>query len=397
MKPNFRYLADIDKYLAFIEQEIDELTGLASLQKKLLAKTIKVLGAETTFVVNDQTNKSMRRLAPKNNIDITPVKVKIPGGIKALSQQYSLIEELYDKVQELDSIEMSLKTMFKDDRGSEGTLSKIKFLREKVAKQVKAILKELSSIASDHVPEKFKEYVEVISNEIEEHVSFKKSRVDYFAYTVDGSIAFASYIWLFGATNDEGTVVSQMYICINWVVGTKKVDADMKVSLGYDWEPPAKLYKGPGVQVTSTSSAATAVGKLLDLEQFSTVLGTVPIEQYLRKPNAKINIDTLVAKDYVKTIVVDNNTLTVNLKKITNQQILQQVHRDVYMDIRKLFKKPAQVKLSVSGNGLCLTFYITNIAQQNQLSALDYNYFKDHWNLSAEQINKISRIIEGIK
>lgn len=150
--PAFRYITDIIKFLKEFEENINELIGLAKYQKTLLAKTLSSLA--------NRVEKKSYNLSAKVKVSLNTENMEL------LKRQYSLLEELYEKLDELDFVQLSLATNFKNNEDSSKAEDYVLLLRNKISNAIKGILKYLEECVEGKIPTVFQEYVQEVESYI---------------------------------------------------------------------------------------------------------------------------------------------------------------------------------------------------------------------------------------
>lgn len=102
--------------------------------------------------------------------------------MELLKRQYSLLEELYEKLDELDFVQLSLATNFKNNEDSSKAEDYVLLLRNKVSNAIKTILKYLEECVEGKIPTVFQEYVQEIEGYIGKNIKARNKSVDYYIF-----------------------------------------------------------------------------------------------------------------------------------------------------------------------------------------------------------------------
>ena len=137
MDIKFRSLNEAQRFIDELGLEISDIEQLLDQQQDQVQasiKQLKVLAESFNLVVNDKDNKSVTKLNLGND------KVKVPGGVKNLKTNYSLLQELIAKEEALANSETVILLTFKDDPKTKPLLKKIQQLKAKVSKEKEQII-----------------------------------------------------------------------------------------------------------------------------------------------------------------------------------------------------------------------------------------------------------------
>jgi hypothetical protein len=396
--PRFRYIEDVSRYLDQMSQEIDELDGVIKIQQKSLAYLRRPRDNVKASIVNAATfefdvspDAGAKRSHLKRKIDPELTKVVVPN-IKKLQEQYGLSEDLYEKHRTLEAIETQLAMQFPDKRGPayEEAIGSLRKLKAKVADRLKDVLGFLNQVAAEHVPRTFKKYMDAIVKEVQEHVLFESNQVFlYVSTTPEGELAFTSYLMLQNATNDEGQVTPHLYISVQWVVGQS-----IHVQINHEYELPNQLMKDPGTEVGSVGEAVKAIAHLLDIEDFATALGTVPLATQLKMDPSKISEGMFTYRSFIDKVSVDADKLVFHLRKGTTEEQIDELKYPLYQEVKELFKNGRNTKVRMRINGTKeIEFSIINVAKQGEVNYGDAEFLKDKFGLNDSQLRKVVTIL----
>lgn len=397
--PKFRYLDDINRFLDSMAKDIDELGSLAIEQQKLLSylkepktsvKSALLKAATFSFDITDDAGDKKTHLRRKIDPELT--KVVVPN-ITKLREQYGLSEDLYERYRTLEAIETQLSMQFPDRRGEAYNKAEaaIAELKSKVQAKLKEVLEFLNEVAAKHVPKTFVRYREAIMQEVEEHVNFEDS--DQFMYvstTEDGELVFTNYIMLKDAQNDEGRISPHLYISIQWIVGSQ-----IQVQVNHEFELPNILLKEGGEVVSSVGEAVKAISQLLDLEDFSTSLGTVPLSTQLLQDPSKLTPNMFSYKDFIKKVVVDTEKLIFQLRPDVTDEEVNEIKYPLYNEVRQLFKRARKVKLRMKISRKEIEFDIVNVAERGEVSRTDAEFLAHKFGLNEQQVRKVVNILNS--
>lgn len=399
--PKFRYIDDVKRFLDKIGQDVNEISQLLKQKQKLLASVVNMdsteIKAAMVFNITPTDRKDQMSLVRKmrRKIDPSLTKVVVPG-MKKLESQYNLAEDLYDKLRAVEQAETQISLAFPNRRGEqfEAVMSQIRIMKEKIGEQLKICLSFLSEVAEKHVPTEFTKYTQLVADLVNEHVIFKESHSFlYVSVTPQGDLAFTSYLMLQDVANDEGMVAPHLYISVQWILSK---DPTVTVDLNHEYEVPNKLV-GSGELVESVGEAVKVISDMLELENFSSALGVVPLALQLKVDPTALNPNMFSYKDLIGKVVVDERTIAFRLRKEANSpEVVTEVAAQLYKELKALMKSK-QVRLTMKQEkerGIyTVTFNIVKIAEGGEFSAYDMEWLRDKFGLSQLQLRKIVNIV----
>lgn len=402
--PKFRYLQDITRFLDKLDSEIDETGRRLTQQQKMLASVkavdSKMLRASSmVFNVTPSDTKEQKSLVRKMRMKIDPelTHVVIPN-IKKLESQYVLAEDLYDKYKVMESIETQLSLGFPNRRGPEyeATVNQINRMKQKIEEQLRLCFSFLNEVAEKHVPKQFQKYIQMIAELVNEHVIFKESHSFlYVSVDPEGDLMFTNYLMLQDVSNDEGSVAPHLYISIQWRLSKEPT---ISVDLNHEYEIPNKLI-GTGQQVGSVGEAVKAIADMLELENFSSALGVVPLALQLNVDPSSLNPQLFSYRDFISKIIVDERSIGFRMRKeLKNPEAVAEVAAQIYKELKGLMKSK-NVRLTmkqVKEKGIyTLTFNIVKVAEGGEFNEYDMEFMRDKFNLNTTQLRKIVNIINN--
>lgn len=397
--PKFRYIDDVNRFLSQMSEEIDELESLIQVQQKQLAYLQKprdnvkaTLLKAATFEFTIDPDAGAKKTHLKRKIDPELTKVVVPN-VKKLEEQYGLSEDLYERHRMLEAMETQISMGFPDRRGEayEEAVAGIRKLKAKVAEALKKVLGFLNEVAAEHVPRTFQKYMDAIVQEVQEHVTFESNQVFlYVSATGDGRLAFTYYLMLQNATNDEGMITPHLYISVQWIVSES-----VHVQINHEYELPNSLMKDPGSEVESVGEAVREISHLLDLEDFSTSLGTVPLATQLKMDPSKITEGMFTYKSFIKKVAIDSNSLVFNLRPGVTKDQVEEIKYPLYQEVKELFKRSRNIKLRMKVSTKQIEFEIVNVAQRGEVNFTDAEFLKDRFGISDQQLRKVVQVLNN--
>lgn len=400
--PNFRYMQDALRFVKNMAAEVDEQTKLMRQHKKMLGASlaaVRVTAADTVFDLTPSSGKEQRSILRKlkHNVDPSLEKVVVPN-LKKLQSQYNMAEDFYEKLKALEQAETQVQMTFDTRRGPEyeALMRQFTVLKTKVQDALKECLQFLSDIAQKHVPAGFMKYIELVVEQINEHVIFRDSSTFmYVSVDPKGDLVFTAYVMLQDVANDEGSVAPHLYVSIQWVLGKEN---EVRVDLNHEYEVPNKLL-GQGDPVTSVGEAAKAINDLLELENYSTTLGVVPLAIQMNVDPTTIRISQFHYSDVIQKLIVGEQSMSFVLRsEIKEPNAVTEIAAQIYKELKATMKR-GKVRLTMKtekvGKQTHLTFNIVKIAEGGEFNDYDAEFLRDKFDLNNTQMRKIVNIING--
>lgn len=420
--PKFRYVADVDKFVSEMADEVRDLGQLVRKQQKVLsflkspqawvAASMKVQAADfEEFIIAPPSaaEQRKRKNALKKTIDKKLDRVVVPQ-ISKLKNQYGLAQDLYQKYQTLESVEAQLDMQFADARDLERSKGGITKLKQEIQRQLSEVLAFLNEVAHAHVPKSFQDYVDAITKEVEAHVHFEDSKTFlYVNVSEGGSLVFTSYIMLINALNEDGEAAPALYIAIQWVQGNYEKsgeEASVKIYLDHEFDLPAKLQKrSDGHDVDSVGDAVKTLADMLEVENFSSSLGVIPLTIQLKMDPSELTKDSFSYRDYIQKVGVDpdTHTLRFTFRKVAgvDQKSVGQMALKLYTEVKEVIRKSRGTKIRMKpgkeGGQYYIDFVVTTVGQGADLNSYDLEFLRERFNLNDTQVRKIGRIFSQPK
>lgn len=412
--PTFRYMTDAEKFIKEISREVDESTKLLKKQQQLAASSLSSLRLTAATIppgainLGPSSRSEQLKLIRKHKftIDHELQKIVVPS-MQKLEKQYNMAENFYEKLKAVEQAETQVQMAFPDRRGTEynALMTQFATLKQKIQAALKDCLQFLADVAAKHVPPSFQKYIDLVVDHINEHVIFREaSTFMYVSVDPKGNLVFTAYIMLQDVANDEGEVAPHLYISIQWVNSKENT---VNVDLNHEYEVPNKLL-GQGESVGSVNEAVRAISTQLELENFSSTLGVVPLALQLNVDPTSINLDRFnvegfKAKDVFSDFNVDlnKNAMTFTFRKeMKNPEAITEVNAWIYKCLKAMLKKNGarlSMRPDMTKKPPTVTFTVVKPAEAGEFSQFDFEYLRDQFGLNNTQLRKIHHIINQPK
>lgn len=397
--PNFRYMSDAEKFIKELNKEVDISKQLMKRQLQLIGASLanlRVTAATMVFDLTPSSGKEQRSIINKMKHKIDPelTKIVVPN-MKKLQSQYNMAEDFYDKLKGLEQAETQVQMSFHNRRGPEyeALMRQFSVLKEKVQGALKECLQFLADIAAKHVPETFQKYVDMVADLVNEHVIFREAQsFMYVSVDDEGNLLFTSYLMLQDVANDEGQVAPHLYISIQWVLSKNPT---VSVDLNHEYEVPNKLL-GQGEVVGSVGEAVKAISTLLDLENYSSALGVVPLAIQMNVDPTTLHVSHFKYADVISKMEVGERGIKFTLRKeVTEDAAVTEIAAQIYKELKARMKtKGVRLTMKIEKKKpMSLNFEIVKIAEGGEFNEYDFEYLRDKFGLNQTQLRKIANII----
>lgn len=392
----FRSLTEVDRYLESVKEN---LTNLESIIRQYQAQFAKAEKASTEFVINREGKPGSPAKRPGGGKAIGLDKVVVPK-LDALRKNFTVVEEISDQVDMLETLFNSVSVNFQGVRGANDTLKNIKAMRKAAQAKMQAALNFLNTVGVKYIPTEFKQMVEATIGYVSPNLVFEKHETFIYAYeTKDEHLAFSVYIKLYGLEDDEGMQHPQFYIVFTCVLkptsgAQNKVDAFYYVTAMSEFSPPGKYLLGKSIEDPAKASAA--LGIMLELENVSTAIGILPhnLDATDLKKN-KFSVGSMVAK-----INVDPNTITFEMLKSVSQEAARKAAATLYTEMKgilgRIKKARLKAKIYTDAGRQVIQFTLTNLAREDQVSLTDIDFLKEHFpQLDDRKVRQVVKVINS--
>lgn len=401
MIPNFRYMSDAEKFIKEMSKEVDESRQLLKKQQQMIGASLSALRVVATgpiefFDLSPSSSKDQRKTINrmKHRIDPELTKIVVPN-MKKLQSQYGMAEDFYEKLKSLEQAETQVQMSFSTRKGPEydALMRQFSVLKEKVQAALRDCLQFLADVAAKHVPDTFQKYVDMVAELVNEHVIFRESQVFmYVSVDPQGDLVFTAYIMLQDVANDEGQVAPHLYVSIQWVLAKEPT---VSIDLNHEYEVPNKLL-GQGEIVGSVGEAVKAISTLLDMENYSSALGVVPLAIQMNVDPTTLHVSQFKYADVISRMEVGERSISFTLRKeVKSNEAITEISAQIYKEL-KAQMKPKGVRLTMkveSTKPPTITFNIVKVADAGEFNEYDFEYLRDRFGLNQTQLRKISNII----
>jgi hypothetical protein len=395
----FRSLQEVINHLKAIKVRVDDIDGLMKHYELQFSKANPKMAAKAASEIIFEVNPGAggkggvrKPKGPKITLDKID-KVVIPR-IETLRKNFILVDELSDKVDELDKLYNQVSVSFRSVRGGGDMLKSIKTLQRATSSKLQDALAFLNSVGERHVPTLFRQIVEATMAYVQPELDFKSHKTLVYAYEKGEDLAFAVYIQLNDLTDDAGETYPKFYIVFNCVLaatGKDQVTPTYYLTVMHDFATPGKY--GLGKKISNPADASQALGLMLEMENVNTGIGVMP---HNLDP-AKVNKGKFRSGAKVSAIKVDPNTLTFELLKGVKAAEANEIAKTLYVDVKGMLThiKGAKLKIKVTSEAgrIVVKFTLTNLAKENQVSLDDVDFLRDNFGLDDAKLRKVIQIM----
>ena len=222
-----------------------------------------------------------------------------------LTQHFSILVELDEKLRLLDSMLAQLDYSFKNERDHQATVRELKSLRKNLESKIKASYAFINKVAKGTVDKDFKAFCSEVTAELLEVLEgqYDSSTQRLFVDIIDHTVRYTHYLKLTNFEDDSGYTYKEYYICLTHLLdpGNARYLANTIAS----FRAPGRF--NPGVEVDDAEIAIDTIGNMLISEGFKNVLHGHDL------PITDSDVDQARFSDYAKSVKVDGAELVVTL------------------------------------------------------------------------------------
>jgi hypothetical protein len=390
----FRSLQEIDDYLdEQVKKKLDELDALIR-QYQLQFSRNEVKSA-LEFKIGRGANRTDQTTKEFKVERLT--KVVIPK-LDTLRQNFKVVDELSDQVDAMETLYNKTMLDCGGMRGLADVLKKIKAMQKSAEVKMDKALVFLRTVGEKYSPTPFKELVQATMTTVAAGLNFKS--FDQFIYgyeTKDQNMAFTYYVQLKGLTDEQGEIYPSFFLVFTCVLKQSeeraKVTPNYYVTVMHEFATPGKYMLGK--QVGSASQAATALGVLLDLENISSAIGTLP---HNLDPK-KVSKNKFSPASKIEKLEVSPDAFTFTMVPAVKQDEFNKIMVILYKEMKSMWshikKARIRVKPSMEGVKHVVRFTLTTPAGTGKVSVQDVDFLKEHFDMSDDKIRKVVQILNN--
>jgi len=396
----FRSLVEVDRYLSQLKDELQDISSMLRTYQAQFARVERqpMVAADLSFKVGSDPKKSPKIISDK--ID----KIVVPK-LNVLQNNFMIVDQLSDKIQELEALEANVSVNFKGARGQPDTIKAIRTMRAAYEVQYKKALDYLEDVGQKYAPTPLKELIKGVSEKLSEDLQYEKYKIAVYAneFTRPGpekkpitEMMFTVYILLQNLTDDTGDIYPKFYIvftCVLSPIGgdSTHLSVEQHVTVMHDFQSPAKFH--PGRRVYNVKEAMTEIGNLLSLENISNAIGTLPHNlQSIDKDFFKAG-----AGEKIASVDVDPASFTFWFIKSVKKKDANALSASLYPQVKALIRniRNAQLKMRPleSSGRLGVKFSIINLAKEGEINIHDVSWLKETFNLRDDQMRDIVKVV----
>ncbi|QRE00255.1 hypothetical protein [Burkholderia phage BCSR5] len=254
--PKFRYVDDVARFVNRIQADTRDLSQVATLQQKQLAKLKTPKQAALASLA--KASLALKKKAPQPKITA--------ASLAKLDSQYSISEDLYRKYRAVEMAEAQLAAQFPDrGRSYAAVMGSIHALKTDVSTLMRQTLGFLNEVAEAHAPADFQKFTASVMDNVGKRMKYEGA--DNFLYisaSPEGAPVFTAYRMFANACNTQGNAAPHLYVSAQWTVG-----AAVQVQVNHEFEQPAALLRAGGTQVNSAAEASKILAMELAMEGFA--------------------------------------------------------------------------------------------------------------------------------
>ena len=375
MKPEIS-LDEVFRSLKKISTRITELLQLnREVQKQMTASMM--------LEIKDSTS-------PKSSpgIDVNKAQIIQVKSLDKLRKNYGVLNDLFDTKNELEAMEATLRTTKFSTASPDRALSEIAKMKKDVFVGISDAFAFITSLAKKHLPPKLEAFSRGVCSSVEKSLLYQEARVFTYLFEEGGDLYFTVYLQLRNAEDETGRIFPEIFLTMTYRVGA---DPQMFVGIQHHFKPPSAdlLMK----KVSSIKEALSAYSHLLELDDFSNTLGSLPIAVLLN-PKSIVK-DLFSVNEHIRSIEVEEMEISFHTKS-SALPVLDHVVAQLFLELNSIQRrKNAKLRRSVrkSNNSATITFRFVMPNNAAPVDATDLDFLKDRFHLNDSSVKKIVRVI----
>jgi hypothetical protein len=391
----FRSLQEVNEYLKKVMDNLSDMEGLLRQYQLQFSRAEKASTPSVEFLINGDQPPKKKGSTTTINVDKID-KIVIPK-IDALRKNFKIADQLSEQVEQLDALYNNVSVTFRGVRGSGDMLDKIKAMKSSAKAKMDQAMKFLSQVGEKHTPNPFKEIVQTTIDYVSPSLEFKDHKIFMSAYeTANDDLAFALYLQLRDLTDEDGHQYPLFFVVFTCVLHASetrgKVEPRYYVTVMHQFATPGRFPVGK--EFSTPAEATSRLGVLLDLENISTAMGTLP---HNLDPD-KVKRDRFAAGAQVSKIHVEPNAFVFELLKGLSATQIKDIATSLLTDLKGMLthikKASIKVKPGKAEDGrTTLRYTLTNVAGESQINAEDLDFLKDRFQLDDAKLRQVVKVI----
>lgn len=380
---NFRSVEDVIRALDKVNNEVSDLLNLQKQYQRQVANALTSSLVLEVKLPSIKTSPSLDTSEHGNKIKVT--------NMEKLRKNYAVVQDLWNTKTSLEAMEAKIQTSFAgksiDTSKAVGELAKLKKRVDLGLKDAFAFLREL---ADQHMPEKFANFNDAIGKILEKSIAYTKATLYTYVYEVEGDPTFSTYIQLQNVTDEDNNYFPSLFIVTSYRTGAEPA---MYLTTLQEFVPPSDqlLMK----KVSTIKEAMHALSILLNLDNFVSSIGSLPISLLLKERSIKREL--FEYQQYIKSIEVNEEQVLFVLKpEIQEKNQADAIITQIWKDFQSLVRKTnSKLRMAVrkGPKSYLLTFFFVTANDAPLADADDLQFLKERFNLSDTTLNNIVRTI----
>lgn len=386
--PNFRYVEEVVRYLSVIDNEVDDLAQLLQIHNRSVTKGI----AGFTFKTVDTRGADHENKPP---VDMSKKPIVLP--MDKMAKSYSVLQNLTDKLRDLQVVEVQLATDFKDV-DSKKALNALKVIRVKIERALKDAGQLLQNIAEKHVPKQFTKLCAATATILEEAIQYETVHTYMYVYTKDGLITFSRYYELHNALDADGKTFNHIVIVASCQMSDEGRLRYYMNTLN-NFVVPGRFPLGKPIasegDKLSFKHLQTVMSMILAADSFSSGIERLPLATIIN-PNA-VKPSVFSYHKYIDAINFEEDRMVFVLKKTVKQlQDANKVASSLFVEINGTLTRKTGIKLRMSistGNPFEISFSYVRTGNHPSVSIDDLEFLKDRFGVSDTTLKEVQKLI----
>lgn len=389
LNTKFRSIDDALKTIRNLSDRVKELLRLHKETERLVASglsaTTSAIRAAFTITLDLGDTKTSKPA-------VTPTSLSIGGkDLANLKKNYGVVKELWETRRVLDKMIQDLQVEFaKKGVSPDKAVAEVKALMRTVDNGLDQAFQFINGLANSSMPTSLTQYARAVNKAISKSITYSDSATYVYVFENEGALVYSYYLHLKDVYDDDGDHYADYYIMVSEQVGGP--DAGTYVAVSEDFAPPSErtlVRKVPNIK-----AALRSLSMLLSLDQFSSSLDSIPIDQLLKD---KVNKDAFLYQNHIKSISIDEDQLVFDLKPdAASPRVFDMVSFQLMKELQDITKnRGVRLRMRPSNVGKTpkVTFFFVNTRSNPILVPQDLDFLKMRFGLDENTLNRVVKTI----
>jgi len=396
----FRNLREFLKFLTDLRAETrKDLRLLDNYQRIFVSSGLEI--ALPNFKVDYDSDEKTPTKKPRKKSGTKIDKIVLKG-VRQLTNNFSIIERLSERLELLRSFEAQLEYHFQQDRKRGTALKAIKADIRDIQKAIKQAYAFVNDIAKKNIPKSFQNIIDSIKDTVTEMLweryenSQERLLIDTSSRDDGEVIRFTYYLNLQNLVNDSDYTYKEYWIAVIFEAygSSETVDVEYSIDTSLSFQTPNRIR---GTKFSTSNEAIEIVEDMLAADSFADVLVDTPLAL---KPS---DIKLTSSHNFIRDLDVTDSYIEVKFNSKVLKRNFKEVFEKVFTELRQAVGTDVRIRYRTEKEGrlykvrFVLVPPLGSAAEKLQLDRTQLRQIADMWNLNAEQVREFQRALQRLK